>query len=238
MSTIVRNCPRCQSSRMTHDVRAQQYRGSEHGWLNHYEIYCVCRACSNGTVFFVAMKNYDKRDLYYADNAIVSYKGDLTNDFKDVGYLSLKDEKSSEPPENLPEAIANAYAEGSTCYAVKAYNAAGTMFRLCLDLATKPLLPAKEGTDLPQPNEKQRRDLGLRLAWLFDNKVLPESFRELAKCVREDANDGAHVGSLSNEDAEDLQEFTFALLDRLISEKERIRKAEERRAARRGQPSG
>ena len=57
--------------------------------------------------------------------------------------------------------------------------------------------------------------------------------RELAKCVREDGNDGAHDGTLSEEEAADMLDFTTALLDRLISEKARIAKAEERRNARR-----
>lgn len=218
---------------MTLDVRAQQYQRKAHGWLNYYEVYCVCRACSKGTIFFVGMNKYEKLEVYAEENAIIAFKGDLTKDFSDEGYISLKDEISTTFPEYLPPEILSAYEEGAICNSVKAYNAAGTMFRLCLDLATKPLLPAKDDPGAAQPNEKQRRDLGLRLVWLFDNGRLPESFRELATCVREDANDGAHVGNLKSEDAIDLQEFTFALLDRLISETQRIKKATERRIARR-----
>lgn len=105
------------------------------------------------------------------------------------------------------------------------------MFRLCIDLVTKPLLP--DDTNGAQPNSKTRRDLGLRLQWLFDNGRLPSSLRELAKCIREDANDGAHVGTLTPEDAEDLLDFTIAVLERLITEPRRLQLAEERRMARR-----
>lgn len=233
MSTIVRDCPRCKSKKMTHDVRAQQYRDTEHGWLKYFEAYCICRSCNKGTVFVVGMHTYEKQETFYGDNAIVAYKGDLTTDFTDCGYISLKDEIRFDIPEFLPEPIEKTFIEGATCLAVKAYNAAGTMFRQCLDLATKPLLPSQEDKNVSQPNEKQRRDLGLRIAWLLDNKYLSESFRELAKCVREDGNDGAHSGTLSDEEAVDLLEFTTALLDRLISEKARIKKAEERRVSRR-----
>jgi|ERR1700727_2702241 hypothetical protein len=107
------------------------------------------------------------------------------------------------------------------------------MFRLCTDLATRPLLPDRLDTGSEQPNSKTRRDLGLRLAWLFDKQLLPLNLRELAKCVREDANDGAHVGNLTKEDAEDLVDFTEALLERLFTEPERLRLAEERRNKRR-----
>ena len=102
------------------------------------------------------------------------------------------------------------------------------------DVATRPLLPdqtASEGTR--QPNSKERRDLRLRLQWLFAHNLLDASLKELAKCVREDANDGAHVGSLSKEDAEDLLDFTTALLERIVTEPRRFQQAEARRLARR-----
>jgi Domain of unknown function (DUF4145) len=106
------------------------------------------------------------------------------------------------------------------------------MCRLCVDLATRPLLPAPEDSTL-QPNSKTRRDLGLRLAWLFHNGLLPTSLQELAKCIREDANDGAHVGNLIKADAEDLLDFTTTLLERIYTEPKRLELAESRRMARR-----
>ena len=116
---------------------------------------------------------------------------------------------------------------------VGCFNAAATMFRLCLDVATLPLLPVPDDAAKPQPNPKQRRDLGLRLPWLLDNGLLPESLRDLSSCIKDDGNDAAHRGGLSREDAEDLLDFTIALLDRLISEPARLKDAEVRRANRR-----
>ena len=113
---------------------------------------------------------------------------------------------------------------------MKCHNGAGSMFRLCIDLATKPLLPEDEVKGL---NQKTRRDLGLRLKWLFDNEYLPESLRELSTCVREDGNDAAHAGNLSGDDSADLLDFTEALLQRIFTERERLRLAEERRIQRR-----
>ena len=107
------------------------------------------------------------------------------------------------------------------------------MFRLCVDIVTRPLLPDKADASVTQPNEQTRRDLGLRLHWMFDNKVLDPSLRDLAKCIREDANDGAHVGNLSKEDAEDLLDFTTMLLERLVTEPKRLEQAEARRRERR-----
>jgi len=72
------------------------------------------------------------------------------------------------------------------------------------------------------------------MGWIFDNGILPESLRDLSSCVREDGNDGAHAGTLSKDDAEDLCDFTYVLLERLYTEPERVRLAEERRSLRRG----
>jgi Domain of unknown function (DUF4145) len=71
------------------------------------------------------------------------------------------------------------------------------------------------------------------LQWLFEKNLIDPALRELAKCIREDANDGAHVGNLSKEDAEDILDFTFTLLERLVTEPERLKQAEKRRIERR-----
>ncbi len=105
------------------------------------------------------------------------------------------------------------------------------MFRLCVDLATRAMLP-KENTD--GLNAKVRRDLGLRLPWLFAHGLLPETLKDLSFCIKEDGNDGAHAGTLIQPDAEDLMDFTTALLERMYTEPERLRLAQERRDSRRG----
>ncbi len=104
------------------------------------------------------------------------------------------------------------------------------MFRKCLDLATRPLLPEGEITGL---NSRVRRDLGLRLPWLFENGKLPPDLKTLAECIREDGNDAAHSGALTKDDALDLMEFAEAVLERLFTEPEKLRQAEIRRVARR-----
>ena len=150
-----------------------------------------------------------------------------------AGRVSIADNATIEPPEHIPPEIQAVFTEGAKCRAVDCHNAAGTMFRLCLDLATKQFLPDPQDTGSPQPNGRQRRDLGLRLPWLFDQGKLPEALRDIASCVREDGNDGAHAGTLTAEDAEDLLDFTVLLLERLYTEPARLRLAEARRIERR-----
>ena len=114
--------------------------------------------------------------------------------------------------------------------AIGCINAAGSMFRLCLDLATKTMLPEEEVDGL---NARTRRSLGLRLSWLFDNGILPEPLRELSVCIKDDGNDGAHEGTLSEEDAGNILDFTRVMLERIYTEPKRIELAKERRASRR-----
>ena len=233
MALLVADCPRCGSRQITFDVAAQAYRYQRYDWQNWYEIFCICRACNRPTVFLVGLTEYEPRDEIYTPDGLVKFPGALNPHFKIERFISLRDNVPTKPPEHLPQDIQKAFAEGAACLSIACNNAAAAMFRLCVDLATRPLLPGPEDAAKPQPNSKQRRDLGLRLGWMFDNGILPSALRELAQCVREDGNDGAHVGNLSKEDADDLLDFTTALLERLFTEPKRLALAEERRKARR-----
>lgn len=95
------------------------------------------------------------------------------------------------------------------------------------------MLPDQDDDGL---NRTIRRSLGLRLAWLLDHGHLPEALRELSAAVKEDGNDGAHAGTLNKVDAEDLLDFTVALLERMYTEPARLRLAKQRREERRAKP--
>jgi hypothetical protein len=218
---------------MTFDVKAQVYVGQRHGWVTYFELFSICRNCERSTIFVVKLDDFNAKESFAKKNALVDYSASLNTYFSVEGYMSLKDLAANNPPEHVPETIANAFREAATCLSIKCHNAAGAMFRLCIDLATAPLLPHPANATVAQPNAKQRRDLGLRLPWLFDNGRLPDNLRELASCIREDGNDGAHAGSLTDEDADDLLDFTTTLLERLYTEPKRLELAQLRRVARR-----
>jgi hypothetical protein len=93
------------------------------------------------------------------------------------------------------------------------------MFRLCVDMANEPLLPEGEVAGL---NSHARRNLGPRVDWLFENDRLAAELFALSDCIREDGNDAVHKGALGKEDAEDLLDFTVALLERMFTEPERL----------------
>jgi hypothetical protein len=180
------------------------------------------------TIFTVSEKQAATREF----DSDFWRSGVSLNDYFNVeGHVSLKDEVAVTLPEHIDDpAIANAFREGATCCAVQCWNAAGTMFRLCVDIATRSLLPPE---DDPEINRKQRRDLGLRLPWLFDHNKLPGDLRELSACIHQDGNDAAHAGTLTKKDAEDLLDFTTVLLERLYTQPRQLELAKERREKRR-----
>jgi len=227
MSEIVTDCPRCGAKEMTFDLLGQIPTNITSEWKHHCEAFCVCRKCKLSTVFILSQTEYGKHEQFLK---LSSYAAAVNRIVEIEGYICIKDIACKKPPEHLPTNVASAFCEGATCLSVGCYNAAGTMFRLCIDLATRPMLPDGE-TEVP--NAKTRRDLGLRLPWLFANGSLPEALRELSLCIKEDGNDGAHQGTLTKDDARDILDFAYVLLERIYTEQQKIALARDRREARR-----
>jgi hypothetical protein len=229
MAELVANCPRCGAQHITFDVTsAHQYR-IDYGWQNWYEAFGRCRKCRRTTIF-VLSESVNGNYKHVHEVGLLKVVGALNIYVEIEGHISLKDTAGTDSPEFLPPEIDSVFKEGATCLAVGCYNAAGTMFRLCVDLATKSMLPVE---DTPGLDPKTRRDLGRRIPWLFETGRLPEPLKELSSCIKDDGNDGAHAGSLSKADADDLLDFSTALLERLYTEPERLRLAKGRRDARR-----
>jgi len=229
MSELVADCPRCGANRITFDLVSHAQVGVRYSWQKWYEVFCICRHCNLSTVFVVSEKGTDEAKVIQQKSGLNKIQGSVNSLVSIESFVSLKDRAAIAPPEHLPEDILSAFTEGATCMAVGCFNAAGTMFRLCVDLATQSLLP-ESGEGL---NKRAKRELGLRLPWLFQNKLLPESLNELSLCIKEDGNDGAHRGSLKSEDAQDILDFTILLLERLYTEPKRLNIAKERREQRR-----
>jgi hypothetical protein len=228
MSELVADCPRCKSQKMTFDAIADIYAGQSYGWKRHYEVFCICRSCKKSTVFVLTQD--DPRAQEMLDKVGPSGLNlALTGIMSVETYISIKDVAAEIPPSYLPVPIDSAFREGAACMSIGCFNAGATMFRLCLDLATRTMLPEENENGL---NSRTRRNLGLTLEWLFNNNYLPEALRDLASCVRDDGNDGAHQGTISKEDAEDVSEFAYVLLERLYTEPKRLELAKNRRSER------
>ncbi|MES2677704.1 MAG: DUF4145 domain-containing protein [Pseudomonadota bacterium] len=234
---LVFNCPRCNAEKMTFDVLSHNHIYTQYGWQQWYELFCICRNCHKATIFRVSQKNSDSGVNIYTFNDpkdIMKFKGSLNRAFGIEGYINLRDNNARPAPEFVPEDVKTIFEEGTACTSIKCWNAAGSMFRQCLDLVSKSLLPKEEVDGL---TGHIRSKLGARLNWLFKNNYLPKDLQELAECVREDGNDGAHDGTLMEADSLNLLDFTEALLERIYTEKEKIEQAKQRRISRRQEVS-
>ena len=102
------------------------------------------------------------------------------------------------------------------------------MFRLALDIATQALLPSGDAG----PDRETRRNLHPRLAWLFQHGKLPKDLEDLASVVKNDGNDAVHRGTVDEETALDLVDFTELLLAQIYTRPERVKIAQKRSAER------
>jgi len=235
MTELVSDCPRCGAQQITFNVLSGapvEVRHGGGGTICKYEVSCICKRCNRTTVFIVRDVDVNASQ-YIKVNGIENINDALNHYISIVGHVSLKDSVGAAPPEHLPQDIEAIYREGATCLAVGCFNAAATMFRLCVDVATKAMLPDGDENGL---NAKVRRNLGLRLPWLIENQYLPEALLELTNCIKDDGNEGAHAGTLGEIDAKDLLDFSVILLERIYTEPKRLELAKIRRKQRHDPP--
>ncbi|MEZ0582534.1 DUF4145 domain-containing protein [Erwinia sp. STN24] len=220
---LVSNCPRCDANKITFTIfGGTPYKVHMDSKLNaDAEVLGMCGACYGSSIFEVLPKNSSTSPPAAVEWRNANYN--IESRYYIVGVVTPADLAISSPPESLPAHIEIAFIEGLKCLSINCYNAAATMFRLCLDFATKELLP-EEG----EPSSKIRRSLGLRMQWLFSNGKIAASLQDLAACIKDDGNDGAHEGILDKESALDLEDFTRVLLTRLYTEPAQVNEARRR----------
>lgn len=188
---LVTDCPRCGARRITFDVTSDTPIAREFLDRAEYEAFGVCRECKTATVFVLRANPAYKSQTVQPSQHVYA--------FTLVRPVTPADLATAPPPEQLPKPIDRAFREAAKCAAVGCHNAAGTMFRLCLDLAAKGH-NAAGGT------------LFKRLQWLCDEKQFAPGLRDLAAVVRQDGNDGAHDGTLDKDSVEDMAAFADRFL--------------------------
>jgi hypothetical protein len=234
VSEFVADCPRCNVQRTTFDVLGDSWVAVVNGWQSVHEVFAKCRHCHLATMFRLRLTATALREAVKSDGSIAKSTGNINSVFDVERPITVRDVAGRDPPEHVPDLIAGIFTEGASSFSAKCFNAAGAMFRLALDLATKDLLP--DGAAAQQPSARQRSNLAERIEWLLDNGVLPGGLRELAICIRQNGNDAAHDGTLTEADAGDLLDFSVALLERVYTEPRRLEEAMARREQRRIAP--
>lgn len=218
---------------MTADVPISVGLGDS-GGVQLWEIFAVCRKCGKGSVLKVRPSPSFAGTLATMGSfAPHTLNGNLDPYVSIIGGLDSSDFAPLGVPEHMPPIVHNAYLEAVTNIRIGCPNAAAAMFRLAMDLATKEKVEAIPAED-PQPNSEEKRVLAKRVEWLFEQKLLPSVLKPLAKALRENANDGAHDGTLTMHDANDLYDFSEALMYEIYTVPGQIVAINQRRAARRG----
>ena len=145
------------------------------------------------------------------------------NDYIEVErVVNLVPINSSSIPKHLPEEIKKPFIEALACRAIQVWNAAGSMFRTTVDLATKEQLQKLQNKKPPKDLEK---NLAKRIDWLFDIGHISERLKDLSTCIRKDGNDATHNANLRKEVVDDLCDFTTLLLEELYTTPKRIEEA-------------
>lgn len=225
MAMLTVDCVRCGALKMTHDVRS--CTGYFDQGKRVFEYHLQCRACYKSAIWHI------EKAPNQADPAeLLKQQTPLDAHVRVIG--AVKPRISTVPtPEHTPPDLALIFDEGAECISIGAWNAGSAMFRKILDQISKDKMNAAPGG--PPADKRTRFNLKPRLEWLFANNLLPRDVEALADCIREDANDAVHNAPLGKDDALDMQDFTVELLEALFTLPGRLRAAEARRAARRGE---
>lgn len=230
------DCPRCAVKAVTADMGActithWDFGGNAISW----EASGVCRRCEKSAIYKLRRRsdNDARNAIAQCRGNLHQYPGHWDNLVECVGHINLVDNAMPEVPEHLPDLVGAAFREALICMSVGCANAAGAMFRLSLDLSTKALLDQvvqDSGEAAPRLAVDRLAD---RITWLIDKRHVPARLKGFAHEVRLSGNDGAHDGSLSIADVQDLYDFSDAYLREMHTAPGQLAEVEARRKARR-----
>lgn len=240
MSTFIFDCPSCSAKNSTFDVNGHERRKFNNDEVKYWYLFGTCRSCKTSMCFnadighslyqrLVSSHHNVFSSMCVGVGKILDGNNDITQMFLNFEYSPILP-NAELPPEYLPIEIETIFNEAAKCFSIGCFNAAGAMFRLCLDITTKNLLD--QNTNLTA-TANDKKTINTRLHWLFTNNILPINLKDLSRCIKDDGNDAAHDGSLSKEDAADLLDFSYILLERVYTEPARIQNAHQRRLSRR-----
>ncbi len=235
MPIISANCPRCHTQNMTFDVNGYNDLGvgefySGQGTLREYEIFAVCKKCKGATTFCVIEPREIAQGRFIKPENVMKITDSLNRYFRVFDFVRSHGNPPQSPPDSIPDTIKAVFQEGAACFSIGCWNATGAMFRTCLDLASKDKIQGVNETDI---TKHQRENMAARIEWLFEKKRLPENLKDLADCIRQDGNDGAHDGTLGKDEADDLLVFTVQILEHFYTQPAKAEQAKIRRAERR-----
>jgi hypothetical protein len=117
----------------------------------------------------------------------------------------------------IPNSLRLAYEEARSCFRAKAYTATAIMCRKTLE-------------GIADENKITARNLGIALKEMKDKGIIENRLYEWADALRISGNEAAHgVNSqVSRQDANDILEFTHALLEYVFTFQEKFEQFKKR----------
>ncbi len=201
MSFFVRDCVRCGVKKIHHSVVGYSWCST-----HTHEVVGRCQDCHKTSIY--VHKSGGLIELKEQEHNI-EMPGFTTLSAAAVYYGASPMVLS----EYIPDRIAGLFREANECRQMTWYEAAGSMYRKTLDVATKhifshdPRLAEKNPANALRSRIKAMGELG----------ILEQDIVELADIVALDGNDAVHdEDPYTKEEAEALEDLTLDLLDRLF----------------------
>lgn len=205
-SFFVRNCVRCGTRAVVHNVHGEVRVGKP--FANSHELAAACASCRQFSIYTWGAPAAGRNDASGYNGNIEDYAGERLS--KDPVRIAVV---SKELSEHIPNRVTDLFREANECLQMNYCEAAGSMFRKALDVATKHIYSHDVRLDGKEPAQALRA----RIKSMGEMGILEADIVELADVAALDGNDAAHdIDPYSREEAEALEDLTLDLLDRLF----------------------
>lgn len=192
MAILLINCPHCGGNSMTFTVKAQSQLSKK---PRFFFLFTTCGGCSKGVL--AECENPLGYDL-------VNNAGNL----KDKDGVRLVEywpaPKTTDAPRFTPANVARFYSQAVKAMSREDWDAAGSMSRKALDVATR---------HLDTSDAFAKKPLASRIDDLAARQLITPQMREWAHAIRVDGNDAVHdPDQFTQEEAETLYSFADLFL--------------------------
>lgn len=179
-------------------------------WDLPFNFVLKCPGCNSYKIMFLYRITLDKDNVQF---------------YKLYTIPELEDYSIPELPNEYPS-LKSTYLEAIKCLQIGAYKASATMFRRALQIIVRDILGEnswKLSTSLENLQNKPNK-LGINLS---------NDFHEYSYIIKESGNQGAHPGQdidlleFTKEDAIDLRDMFFEIINELFIKPSLLKKAEE-----------
>jgi len=189
------------------------YPGYRRSYRRTIELACRCHECSRTTVFVLeAIKG--------AEHDLPKLQFETNENPTKLGYRERRAFPPSSglpTPSDTPEPAASFFGQGAIAMTHDLFDAAGAMFRKCLESVTRSeallgLIPEADRAAF------QESWLKARITKLKEIQAIPPALGDLVDVIKDEGDDAVHDNTLYDKDsAHALQQFTSVFLEQTFT---------------------